>query len=111
MAPTGTVELEGALKVGTATYGVLPPGPRADRFAMTVTLPEGWTGADGWVLRKNGGVENREGAENFIRTAEAVNLSRADVIQLAKNSFNGSFLDRASIASPVASIDAYAATH
>jgi adenine deaminase len=50
-------------------------------------------------------------AENFIRTAEAVNLSRADVIQLAKNSFTGSFLDRASIASHVASIDAYAAAH
>ena len=50
-------------------------------------------------------------AENFIRTAEAVNLSRADVIQLAKNSFTGSFLDRASIASHVASIEAYAAAH
>jgi adenosine deaminase len=50
-------------------------------------------------------------AENFIRTAEAVNLARADVVQLAKNSFTGSFLDRASIASHVASIDAYAAAH
>jgi adenine deaminase len=50
-------------------------------------------------------------AQNFIRTAEAVNLSHADVIQLAKNSFTGSFLDRASIASHVASIDAYAAAH
>jgi adenosine deaminase len=48
-------------------------------------------------------------AENFIRTAQAVNLSRADVIQLAKNSFAGSFLDPASIAKHVASIDAYAA--
>jgi adenosine deaminase len=50
-------------------------------------------------------------AQNFIRTAEAVSLSHADVIQLAKNSFTGSFLDRASIASHVASIDAYAAAH
>jgi len=50
-------------------------------------------------------------AENFIRTAEAVNLSRADVIQLAKNSFTGSFLDPASVARHVASIDAFAAAH
>ncbi len=49
-------------------------------------------------------------AENFIRTAQAVNLSRADLVQLAKNSFTGSFLDAASIARHVTSIDAYAAT-
>ncbi len=50
-------------------------------------------------------------ADNFIRTAEAVNLSREDIVQLAKNSFTGSFLDAASIEKHVASIDAYAAAH
>jgi adenosine deaminase len=50
-------------------------------------------------------------AENFIRTAEAVNLSRADIVQLAKNSFTGSFLDAQSIARHLASIDAYVAGH
>jgi len=50
-------------------------------------------------------------AENFIRTAEAVSLSRADVIQLAKNSFTGSFLESAAIARHLASIDAYAAAN
>jgi adenine deaminase len=50
-------------------------------------------------------------AENFIRTAEAVNLGKADIVQLAKNSFTGSFLDDAAIARHVASIDAYAASH
>jgi adenosine deaminase len=48
-------------------------------------------------------------AENFIRTAEAVKLSREDIIQLAKNSFTGSFLDSASIAVHLADIDACAA--
>jgi adenosine deaminase len=50
-------------------------------------------------------------AENFIRTAEAVDLSRADLIQLAKNSFTGSFLNQASVSRHLAAIDAYAATH
>lgn len=50
-------------------------------------------------------------AENFIRTAEAVKLSRDDLVTLAKNSFTGSFLDAPSIARHVASIDAYAAKH
>jgi adenine deaminase len=50
-------------------------------------------------------------AENFIRTAQAVNLTRDDIVQLAKNSFTGAFLDSASIAKHVASIDAYAAAH
>lgn len=50
-------------------------------------------------------------AENFIRTAEAVNLSREDVITLAKNSFTGAFLDKASIDRHLADIDAYAAAH
>ena len=50
-------------------------------------------------------------AENYIRTAEAVGLTRDDVITLAKNSFTGSFLDRASVATHVAAIEAYAAAN
>jgi adenosine deaminase len=50
-------------------------------------------------------------ADNFIRTAEAVNLSRSDIIQLARNSFTGSFLDPESLAKHLASIDAYVAKH
>ncbi len=47
--------------------------------------------------------------DNYIRTAEAVGLTRADIIQLAKNSFTGSFLDETSIARHVAAVDAFAA--
>lgn len=47
--------------------------------------------------------------DNYIRTAEAVGLTRADIIQLAKNSFTGSFLDSASVARHVAAVDAFAA--
>ena len=50
-------------------------------------------------------------AENFIRTAEAVNLTREDIIQLAKNSFSGSFLDQATVTRHIAAIDAYVTTH
>jgi adenosine deaminase len=50
-------------------------------------------------------------AENFIRTAEAVNLSRDDVIQLARNSFTGSFLEPESVAKHLAAIDTYIAKH
>jgi adenosine deaminase len=50
-------------------------------------------------------------AENFIRTAEAVNLTREDLITLAKNSFTGSFLDKASVDKHLAAIDAYASAH
>jgi adenosine deaminase len=50
-------------------------------------------------------------AENFIRTAEAVNLTRDDIVTLAKNSFTGSFLDAASIAKHVAAIDLFATAH
>jgi adenine deaminase len=50
-------------------------------------------------------------ADNFIRTAEAVNLTREDVITLAKNSFTGSFLDKPAIDKHLAAIDAYAASH
>jgi adenosine deaminase len=49
-------------------------------------------------------------ADNFIRTADAVGLTRDDVIQLAKNSFTGSFLGGDEVAKHIASIDAYAAT-
>lgn len=46
--------------------------------------------------------------DNYIRTAEAVGLSRADIVQLAKNSFTGSFLDPASVAKHVAAVEAFA---
>jgi adenosine deaminase len=50
-------------------------------------------------------------ADNFIRTAEAVGLTREDVIQLAKNSFTGSFLAAEEVARRLADIDAYASAH
>ena len=48
-------------------------------------------------------------AENYIRTAEAIGLSKAEIVTLAKNSFTGSFLDPASIVRHVAAVDAFAA--
>lgn len=60
--PTSEAEaLEGDLPSGTATYELRLPDLDARPFAMTVTLPDGWSAADGWVLRKNGGVERRDG--------------------------------------------------
>jgi hypothetical protein len=53
--------LVGDLPAGTATYELRLPQPGSERLTMTATLPAGWTGVDGWVLRKNGGVDNREG--------------------------------------------------
>jgi adenosine deaminase len=50
-------------------------------------------------------------ADNFIRTAEAVNLSRDDIVQLARNSFTGSFLDAPAISKHLAAIDTYIAKH
>lgn len=47
--------------------------------------------------------------DNYVRTAEALGLTRAEIIQLAKNSFTGSFLDTASVAKHVAAVDAFAA--
>jgi len=47
--------------------------------------------------------------ENFVRTAQALDLSRADLVTLAKNSFTGSFLDEEQVARHLAAIDAYAA--
>jgi adenosine deaminase len=49
--------------------------------------------------------------DNYIRTAEAVGLTRADIVALAKNSFTGSFLDADSIARHVAAVDAFAAAN
>jgi adenosine deaminase len=49
--------------------------------------------------------------DNYIRTAEAVGLTKADIVTLAKNSFTGSFLDAASVKKHVASVDAYATAH
>ncbi|CAN7291964.1 adenosine deaminase [Phenylobacterium sp. LjRoot219] len=48
-------------------------------------------------------------AENWIRTASAVGLTREDLVTLAKNSFTGSFLPPAEIAQHLAAIDAYVA--
>jgi len=47
--------------------------------------------------------------DNFIAVAEALTLSQADVVQLAKNSFYGSFLSDGEIVRQIAAVDAYAA--
>jgi adenosine deaminase len=47
--------------------------------------------------------------ENWLATARGVNLSRDELITLAKNSFTGSFLEPAEIEGHLAAIDAYAA--
>jgi hypothetical protein len=61
-------QLVGDLPAGTATYELRLPrsGPR---LMMTATLPAGWTGFENWVLRKNGGVEKREGVAITFWTA------------------------------------------
>lgn len=46
---------------------------------------------------------------NYVETAQALSLTRADLVQLAKNSFTGSFLPQAEIDKRLAEIDAYAA--
>jgi adenosine deaminase len=48
-------------------------------------------------------------AENWIATAQALELTRPELITLAKNSFTGSFLTPPEIARHVAEIDAYVA--
>lgn len=48
-------------------------------------------------------------AENWIATAKAVNLTRDELVTLAKNSFTGSFLPPAEVARHLADIDAYVA--
>ena len=49
--------------------------------------------------------------ENWRQTAEALNLSRAELVTLAKNSFTGSFLTPTEIAPHLAAVDAYAAAN
>ena len=49
--------------------------------------------------------------ENYVQTAQALGLTRDDLVTLAKNSFTGSFLDEAEKAERVAAIDAYVAAH
>lgn len=48
--------------------------------------------------------------QNFVAVAEALNLSRPDLVRLAKNSFEGSFLPREDIDVHLAAIDAYDAS-
>ncbi len=47
--------------------------------------------------------------ENWVQTAEAVDLTRDELVTLAKNSFRGSFLPPESVARHLAEIDAYVA--
>ncbi len=47
--------------------------------------------------------------QNYLAVAEALSLSRADLVALARNSFLGSFLDDAAKARHIAAVDAYAA--
>lgn len=47
--------------------------------------------------------------DNYIQTANAVGLTRDDIVTLARNSFVGSFLDQASIAKHLAAIDEFVA--
>jgi len=49
--------------------------------------------------------------ENYLATADAVGLTREDVVTLAKNSFTGSFLSDAEKAERVAKVEAYAAAN
>ena len=48
---------------------------------------------------------------NFIGVADALDLSRDDLLRLARNSFTGSFLSDAERAAHLAAIDAYAMAH
>jgi adenosine deaminase len=47
--------------------------------------------------------------DNYIQTANAVGLTRDDIVTLARNSFAGSFLDQASIVKHLAAIDEFVA--
>jgi adenosine deaminase len=49
--------------------------------------------------------------ENYLATADAVGLTREDIVTLAKNSFAGSFLTDAEKAERIAKVEAYAAAH
>jgi adenosine deaminase len=44
---------------------------------------------------------------NFVAVAEALNLGKAEIVTLARNSFSGSFLDEVARAGHLAAIDAY----
>ncbi len=46
-------------------------------------------------------------ADNYLRTAEALDLTRSEIVQLARNSFLGSFLPSEAISGHLAAIDAY----
>jgi adenosine deaminase len=48
-------------------------------------------------------------ADNWIAVAQALQLTRADLVTLAKNSFSGAFLPPDVVAGHLAAIDAYAA--
>ena len=48
--------------------------------------------------------------DNYLAVARALDLTRVDLVMLAKNSFTGSFLTADEIARHVAAVDAYAAT-
>jgi adenosine deaminase len=48
--------------------------------------------------------------QNWTQTAEALDLSRDDLVTLAKNSFTGSFLPPDRVAGHLAEIDAYVAS-
>jgi len=47
-------------------------------------------------------------ADNWIAVAQALALTRAELVALAKNSFSGSWLEPAVAAAHIAAIDAYA---
>jgi len=47
--------------------------------------------------------------DNYLETAKAVDLTRDDLVVLARNSFTGSFLDEAEKARRLAQVDAYVA--
>jgi adenosine deaminase len=49
--------------------------------------------------------------ENFRAVAEARGLDREEIVQLARNSFTGSFLPPEEIAAHLAQIDTYLATY
>ena len=48
---------------------------------------------------------------NYSQLAEAVGLTREQVVQLAKNSFEGSFLSDADKAARIAEVEAYTAAN
>lgn len=48
---------------------------------------------------------------NYIAAADALSLTRAEIATLARNSFEGSFLDALTKARHIAAVDAYVAAH